>query len=397
MKTSSWLAALVFLALSARVAAALVVGEGFHFPDEAAYVDAAGKLSGGQGFDPGYNRVPGYPVFLALLSSGLPISVTMLRVGQAAMAALGTVLVFQLADRIFGRGPAAAAGFTYALDPLLVISASLFYPEAIAALLMTAAVYAALQGSSRDSVTRSATAGAILGILALFRPVALVLPPIVAGWLALTVCARPTRRMTHLAAFGLAFLLVLTPWTMRNLRVHGSVLPGMTAGSETAPVRQDEIKRRGFIPSLIRWAWTNPGDLVWRTTRQFGHFWEFTPTRMATDDAAQRQEFHRADPRLSTEPIFSRGLRDWVSAVTFALELGLAIAGILVALRTRRREVLLLLALILAYAVGYAIFAAKLRYRIPVLPLVFLFTGVGAAALYSLMRGGGHVPRSGSV
>ena len=60
--------------------------------------------------------------------------------------------------------------------------------------------------------------------------------------------------------------------------------------------------------------------------------------------------------------------------------------GIVVVARTQWRQVLLPVAVILAYAVGYALFAAKLRYRIPVLPLLFLFTGAGVAALYSLLR-----------
>jgi uncharacterized membrane protein len=60
--------------------------------------------------------------------------------------------------------------------------------------------------------------------------------------------------------------------------------------------------------------------------------------------------------------------------------------GIIVVARTRWRQTLLLVGVILAYAVGYALFAAKLRYRIPVLPLLFLFTGAGAAAAYSLVR-----------
>jgi hypothetical protein len=41
---------------------------------------------------------------------------------------------------------------------------------------------------------------------------------------------------------------------------------------------------------------------------------------------------------------------------------------------------------ILAYAAGHALFVATLRYRITVMPLVFLFTGVGAAGMLSLMR-----------
>jgi hypothetical protein len=82
-----------------------------------------------------------------------------------------------------------------------------------------------------------------------------------------------------------------------------------------------------------------------------------------------------------------------VSAISFALELFLALVGIAVVARTQWRQAMFPVAVILAYAAGYALFAAKLRYRIPVLPLLFLFTGAGAAAVYSFLRrpsGGGR-------
>ena len=139
---------------------------------------------------------------------------------------------------------------------------------------------------------------------------------------------------------------------------------------------------------MARWAWTNPGALFSRVTRQFVQFWELAPTRMATDNPARREELHRLDPRLPVEPVFPRRLRDWVSTLSFGLELSLALVGVVAVARTRWRHAVLPLALVLGYAAGYAVFAAKLRYRIPVLPLVFLFTGAGAAALYSFARRG---------
>jgi hypothetical protein len=382
-----WVVTLLLLALVARIGAAVAVGDGFHFPDEAAYVDTAKRLAGGSGFGVEYSRVPAYPVFLALLSLGLPASVTFLRVGQAAVAALGSVLVFGLADRMFGRRAAIAAGLVYALDPLLVIASGLLYPETVAALLLPPLVFTALDASERDTLARSAVAGALLGILALLRPVALALPPVLAGWIALTVPARPARRMAHLGALGLAFLLVLTPWIARNYRIHGQLVPVATAGTKTAPIGQAEVAHRGLLVSMARWVWNDPEALVSRVTRQFVQFWELAPTRLKTDDPVKREEFHRRDPRLSVQPLFSRRLRDLISAASFALELSLALVGLVAVARTRWRQALLPLAVILAYAVGYALFVVKLRYRIPVLPLLFLFTGAGAAAVYSFLRG----------
>ena len=382
----SWGVVLLALALVARIGAVLTMGNGFHFADEAIYVDTARRLSDGGGFGAEYQQAPGYPVLLMLLSLGLSEQLPFLRAGQAIVAALGTLPVFWLAQRMFGHRAAIAAGLVYALDPLLVIASGLLYPEASAAVLLTASVLIAVGAAERNAVGRSALVGALLGLAVLLRPVALVLPPIVGAWIALTVAARPARKAAHLGALCVTLVLVLAPWTVRNYRLHGRLVPPATAGIHTAPVRGEEVAEGGLVVSMSRWAWRHPAALISRVTRQFAQFWELMPTRMTTDDPVKRERLHERDPRLSVQPLFSRRLRDLVSAGTFFLELILALVGVVVVGRTRRSYTLLLLGVIVAFAVGYAIFVAKLRYRIPVLPLVFLFSGAGAATAYQFIR-----------
>ena len=153
-----------------------------------------------------------------------------------------------------------------------------------------------------------------------------------------------------------------------------------------APVAKEAVAERGLVVSMTRWAWRDPAALLSRVTRQFAQFWELVPTRMTTDDPVERARLHQHDSRLSVQPLFSRRLRDLVSAGSFSLELFLAPVGVIVVGRTHWRNALLLVAVIMTYAVGYALFVAKLRYRIPVLPLLFLFTGVGAAAVFQFIR-----------
>jgi hypothetical protein len=208
---------------------------------------------------------------------------------------------------------------------------------------------------------------------------------VVAIWVAWAMRAPGARRLVHASALGIAFLLALAPWTARNFRVHGQLVPGATAGAHTAPVGQEEVAREGLVGSLARWAWDNPGAFIARGGRQFLQFWELSPSGMSSDDPARRLALHRRDPRLPVEPVFSRRLRDLVSAVSFGAELSLALVGLVLVGRARWRRAMLPLAVILAFAVGHALFVATLRYRITVLPLVLLFTAVGAESVLSLL------------
>jgi 4-amino-4-deoxy-L-arabinose transferase-like glycosyltransferase len=381
-----WLFTILLLAIVARVVAAFVIGDDFKFADEAGYVDTARRLSSGGGFGIGYRGVPGYPVFLAVLSGGVPVGLTLVRAAQAIIAGLGAGLVVVLAERMFSPRAAVLAGLVYALDPLLVIGSGLLYPETIAGLVLALAVLLALDAAERDRRRSSALTGLLLGLLALLRPVALVLPPVVAAWIALTLHAGARRRLVHASVLGLASLLALLPWTARNLRVHGRLMPVSQAGLQTSPAGAEDVARRGLVRSLAQWAWDNPGAFVSRSGRQFLIFWELSPSGMSSDDSARRAALHRRDPRLPVQPIFSRRLRDLVSAGSSGLEFSLALLGLVLVARTRKRRALLPLAVILAYAAGCALFVGALRYRMTVLPLVFLFSGAGAAWVLSSIQ-----------
>jgi len=381
------LTAVVLIALVPRVVAAIALGNGFHFADEAEYADTARRLLSGEGFGETYGRVPGYPALLALLAAPAPETVLWLRLAQAVVAAVGAAVTFVAADRLMGRTAAVAAAAIYALDPLLVVAAGLLYPEAVAAVLMVGVVLVAWEAAHRDSPVLAASAGSLLGLLALLRPIALVVVPVVAAWVLFATDARLARRALHAILVGLACLLVLAPWTYRSYRVHGRLIPVSLAGTRGASVSPGEVEQRGVAGALMDKARTEPLALASRMAREFGHFWELVPSRLVTDDPARREALHRGDPRLPTQPSFSRSLRDAVSAASFGIELLLALGGLVLLWRDRRREAVLLAAVVLAYALGHSLFVGKLRYRITVLPLLLLFAGAAASALYAAIRG----------
>jgi 4-amino-4-deoxy-L-arabinose transferase-like glycosyltransferase len=378
--------AILGIGLVARVGIALASGNSFQFPDEAVYADTAHRLIAGQGFGPAYARVPAYPVFLASLAGPGWASVLVLRVVQAVLTGFGTVLLYAFTAQAIGRGPALAAALFYAVDPVLVAAAGLLYPEALAAVLMIAVALAALLGVRGDRLDRTALAGLLLGVLIQLRPVALGLIPVLAAWMSVSIPARWSRRLLHSGGLLLVCLLSLLPWTYRNYRVHGQLMPVATAGTRAAPVWNSEVAQRGLTVSILGNAWTEPGKFARRIGGEFLHFWEIYPTRLATDNPRLRSNMRVREPRMSAAPIYGKGVRDTLSAISFTGEMILAVLGVALAWRSRRRETVLLCMLILTFALGYTMFVAKLRYRIPILPLLFVFAGTGAYAAWEAAR-----------
>jgi hypothetical protein len=264
-----------------------------------------------------------------------------------------------------------------------VMSAALLYPEAMAGLMLPAAVLAGWDGVRRDRLLPIAAAGLLLGLLALLRPVGLVLAPVMLAWVGLAPGPPWGRRLAYAVCLGLTWAVALLPWTYRNYRVHGRLVPIATAGTARVPQVGTELDRYGLAGALTEAAERDPGGFARRTVRELGGFWELYPTRLMTDDSSRRAELSRRDPRVTSTPVLQRSLRDTASALSFGLELALAAVGLLVGWRTRRRETVCLVTIVLAFSLGYALFHGKLRYRIPILPIVFAFAGLGAQAVFS--------------
>ena len=374
---------LLLVATAARLLAAVLVGgDEFRFADEAIYMDAA---AGSRGLL-AVPAAPGYPAFLTLVGLVVPDGVLPVRAGQAFVAALGVLLCYGLGRRLGGEAAGVASAALYSVDPLLVVSAALLYPEAPGALLLTGSVLAAWDAVRRDRLLLAGLAGLQLGAFTLFRPLGLAIAPAMIAWVGLAPARGWPRRGAHLGLLVGAWLLVLLPWLHGNYRDSGRLLP-MAAAVRTVPGIGAQAERYGVGRAVVQAAVRDPMVMVRRTLREFAHFWELYPTRLVTDDASERSDLSRNDPRLSAAPLVQRSLRDVASALSFGVELALAAVGLVAGWRARRRETLWLLAGVLSFALGYALFYGKLRYRIPALPIVLGFAGLGAVTLVSRFRG----------
>jgi uncharacterized membrane protein len=218
------------------------------------------------------------------------------------------------------------------------------------------------------------------------RPVALAVLPFLGAWVAVVLAGSAGKRATHVGALVLGCVLALAPWTVRNYRIHGAITPLQTAGTQVVATPSTGREHRGLVASILATATEEPSRFIRRVMREFGYFWELYPTRLASDQPEERALMNARDPRIPTGQAFEPSVRNVVSMLSSGTELLFALIGIALAWRRDRRTTLLLIGTILSFAFGYTLFVAKIRYRIPVVPFVYVFAGVGAMAVFDALR-----------
>jgi len=208
-----------------RVTANLVAN-GHGMPEPLNWMDAERSLASAL-------HGPLYPWVLAVSSrlggtSWVDHKVLSLLIGAA------TVLVVGLVGRRLA-GPVAglvAAGLA-AVYPNLWLIDGLVYPEGLFALITTTVIAVAYRWRDRPRRSVAVALGALIGMAALTRGEGLLLGPLLAvPWMLRHRVLALRERWTQLVVAGLACVVVIAPWTVRNLTTFEVFVPLSTNGNE---------------------------------------------------------------------------------------------------------------------------------------------------------------------
>ncbi|MFL5781975.1 MAG: glycosyltransferase family 39 protein [Thermoleophilaceae bacterium] len=207
--------------------------------DSAGYLQLAASIVHGRGFGDGY-RTPGYPLLLAALDP-LPGRPEDAVVAIQHMLGVGLVAaVVLIAWRSFGRGAALMAGALAAATPALVYVEHAILTDFAFAVALLAGALALERALDHPARLRPLIlTGIAFGIAALLRPVGefLVVAPVIALAYRLR---RPRAVLRGSAVAGLAMLVVVAPWVIRNAVVIDR--PTLSVmGGDTLFVRAFEV------------------------------------------------------------------------------------------------------------------------------------------------------------
>jgi hypothetical protein len=350
---------------------------------------------------------PGYPYFVALVWRATGSLRGVLWV-QAALGALLVPAVGRAGSLVFGRRAGLVAGAIAAFYPDFVWFAAHFWSETLFIVVAWWAIERTLQADAGGRARAAAVAGVLWGLATLTRELALYLVPIVAVWMLrpggdaagrALEWLRPFRaRLARAAALVLACVLTVAPWTLRNALVFGSFIPVSTMGglnlwqgnttlthleiykvlaTKGGPIEQDRYCRSRAWQEI---AARQPTWIVQKLASEMPEFWK------AGSEVLDHLLGRQACGPLSRASLVTLEL---LLLVPYLVLLALFLVG-LVRLRLGGGASLLLL-LLAAYNAAHVVAYATPRFRLPVMPVLFLV----AAALLVGRSDGSLVPLRG--
>ena len=366
-----------------------------HF--SAAYVHAHGHL-----FDLSLVRPPGYPAFVDSVYTMAGRSITHVIVVQLALSLATVALTYIFAARLAGRTVATIAAFALAIDPISIVMSSNLTTETLFAFVWVLAAVLWVRGLERGELSSTASAGVLVGLSALIRPIALYLPVLQLPLTALLLAGSRVRRSLAIVALALGFAVPVSLWLARNAERTGvatistiqshNLLDYRAADAlaiDTGVSRAEAVRRleaevaRGVRPGQ------NPAQVSRVESSIAFHTLLHHPKGavVSTLEGVGRVIFGPGRAELLrlvrgyTAPrgTFDRAL-EVAEAVVLFLSLALAAVGIVALVGQRRWLPLAATLPFVAYDVLLSAGAeGNARLRMPAMPFVAILAGIGAA------------------
>jgi hypothetical protein len=326
---------------------------------------------------------PLYPYFIAVFHELLG-GLTAVKWAQIAVSASLVPLVGRVGALVFDERAGVAAAAIVAFYPDLVWYSVHFWCETLFLALLYWSIERLLSADARASTAIAAAAGLLWGLAILTRETCLYLTPLAALWLAWGRRGDAGRRA---AAFLLAALLSIAPWTLRNWIVFKTFIPVGTAGGlalyqGNSGLTRDEVYDRYYAVEgpIAQYQWARRMGLR--------AIWERQPLWIFEKLHQEMPRFWEADSLALVH--IKRGAYGDVSSLAAAATwtatelpyfavLGLFVAGA-AALRLDRR-VALLLGFLVLYNLLHVATHGFARYRLPIMPVVFCVAARALALL----------------
>jgi 4-amino-4-deoxy-L-arabinose transferase-like glycosyltransferase len=394
-------AAAVAFVLVAGTGYALSLGDQLRYLDERQYLALASNLSSKgaytiDGTHPSAYHPPAYPVLLLLFRS-IGFGIVGLRLVNFVLLAVSVVLAWALARRVGGRVAASLAALGLAVYPLSFYTAGTLYPQTMAIALLLGGLLAMVAATDpgRAVVGRlvlAGTGGLLFGVLTVTVPQLVPAFAAVLLWLAFT---RRRRAAMLIVVALIAAIPLPVAWTIRDAtQFHTLVLITTQDGHELLLGNSENTRpNSGALTNISAYQTIAQSRYPFDEAAQNTYYRDQALTYIRTHPSREVLlyvekvvNYFNFRNDLFTAAQQSR-VNDLLSAVSFYPFLILLVLRLATYRRRRPSPLeLLLTGLFLGFALVEAVYFTRLRYRLPLDPLLII-VAVSFLATWVTARG----------
>ena len=377
-----------------------------------------------------YQKSPGYPYFLAFIYWLFGSNYLAVRIVQMGIGLVNCILAFFLGRKLFGSTVGLVLSAFMSFYWIFIYFESELYPPVLLVFLSLLLIYVLFLWTEKTGALRCALGGFVLGLFALVRSNILLFWPVAVAWLAWILYRRSdlNKLLLNLSAFIIGTALAISPVTVRNYVVANEFALISTNGGLNLYIGNNELSDgiKPTIPHLKEMigadSWT-PFDyavIVNGLKRKLGKDLKYSEA----SSYWAKEAFHYVvtHPWKSLIITFRKAALFWspkeVANPTeiyfarmnskilnylpgnFSVVLALSIAGfIMVFLNIMKHDSqvdtdltqykiqyevsILIILFICIYFVSFLPFLVSARFRVPLIPFLFLFASYG---LYQMVK-----------
>jgi 4-amino-4-deoxy-L-arabinose transferase-like glycosyltransferase len=361
-----------------------------------AQVLASGDLIG----DTTYFRAPFYIYCLAVLYALLGASLWVGRI-FGVVVGLGSVLAtYFLGRRVFNPRIGLAAAAIHAVWPTMLFFEGELLLDPLFALLMQVGILMWLKWRDSDLMRDLVLSGMAIGLACITRPTGLVVLALMMVW---TLFVRPNGLKNGLRTIILlaSATIFIAPITIRNLAVaddpvmiasqgginffigNHATADGLSASMPEPYGHNWRMRDIKYIAEQAAGPDLKPGEI---STYWYGQAWDWIGAHPAQAAQLYLEKLYRfvsndeVSNNRSMTLFFEKIPLLRYNLLSFATVFSFAVVGALLGIRTNRK-VLVLTGIVAIYILAGALFFFSSRFRLPVMPFLFVLAAGGAGGL----------------
>lgn len=340
-------------------------------------------------------RPPGFPLFLAGIYKVFGHNFLAAKIALAIVSSCSCVVLYMLARKIFKKDQISLLiGFLYATYPPAIFWTGYLAPVTLEIFFSVMLMYLFYSGAQQKKLITFLFSGIILGFGVLTRSLFIVFLPVVFLWLIFNKGWFFSLKATTLIFF--MCLLTISPWTMRNYKIHGKFVFTSTEGGIVCYIANNE--KSLSQPSGY---WDPTGDINASVIKQVVGLSELEANSFFYKTAFT---FIKKNPSIYLKLIKDRLIRFWkltphtfsgpgenyrnyhvlIALITNLPIFIFAIIGFLFSLPRFREYLLFYLTILFWFMPVVLFFKTVIRYREPLMPFVIILAIEGLYNLFLL-------------